>query len=310
MSIPEVDKLTAREQTRYLLYLYTQDIMTSTWAPPNRADLLKTTLMNINTAVQEQLTPGLSSLVNRTYISDKRLRWISKSDQRQLIFLLLYVTHYYWPHPALYQGDAYQATLEPHHHATLPVYQTVNFRMPELLHHLAPAPELRREAFIAALDLSSERTDEKQRFIDDLQAHRASVMVNDRQLSWFNPNNPRQAQWARDLLHKSHPKPYFYCPAIANQATAQDISSEFLAKLDMIGTEHPSEQKWVLNQIRKAWSVHKSRKSPNAKKPASFTLSKEALRCLDKLQKETKRSRSDIIERLLIDADHPPKTSV
>ena len=308
-----VDTLTAREQSRYLLYLYKMG-MTNTWAPPNKADLLKKTLGTLTLVVRNQLAPGLYNLAGKTYISDTRLRWIKESDQRQLIFLLLYVNQYWYP-PQVYVTPPNPTTFQPifqtpPYQVISPVRQSVNFWMPETLRQIAPVPELRREAFIAALDLSSEGEEEKQKFIDGLRAYRSSVMLNQRQLSWFNPNDPTQARWALDLLHKSHPKPYFYCTSIFYPGTKEDISAEFLAKLDMIGVENPSEQELVLNKIRKAWSVYKSRKSPNAKKPVSFTLSEEALEYLDKLQKEAGRSRSEIIERLLIHAGYTSKTSV
>lgn len=223
---------------------------------------------------------GITDLVSgwreRHFLPDNELEWISANDQRQLIWLINDLAKY-------------------------PLPNTPPFRY--FPHPETTQPENRYSRIIATIDDWPLSIEKKRAFVGDVRLLWGKSKIAGRQSRWLDRKNNDQMDWAIDYINRcdlrQQGRTRFSFPHTDNP---KDKHAHILGFLDHLYSLSPEAQELFITKIRKTWSQKKYRESEKAKKQVYFSLSDEARRHLEQLEKARKQSKNRIIEDLLSQA--------
>lgn len=201
-------------------------------------------------------------------VPEETLAWITREDQRLLIWLLAIVA------PSLPPPPGPKPNL---------------FFLPTSI-----TPERRRSEFVFTLDMAPMLMSEKLALLNSAQEQWSRAKTPDREIKWLNSKNTSQINWTWDYL-RDHGK----AAKIREPLTNEERYICVLAGIDLAAESHPAEKQLFLEKMKKAWAQWKYRKSGKAKKPYHLPLTVKASKQLDWLAKQTGKDRSNVLIRLI-----------
>ncbi|WP_041717077.1 hypothetical protein [Alloalcanivorax dieselolei] len=285
---PPLPHLSKREKYWLRLHLsYNSD-----WVYPGSSEKIKSV---------ESIVEDLADNWNRHYMSshirtwkeayflpNNELSWISADNDRQLIWLLnelniaipnIIVRD---PPPSLFLQV--QILLQPPDPATIP-------------------SERRYHSVIATIDAWAIRLDQKREVLDKMRQYWDQCQITWSQIKWLNKRDISQLNWAIEYINKSMLwKQHDLLFSCRHSSDPKEKYTYILGFLDHLYRLGKDSQELFTIKMRKTWSQKKYRESEKAKKQVYFSLSDEARRHLEQLEKARKQSKNRIIEDLLSQA--------
>lgn len=135
---------------------------------------------------------------------------------------------------------------------------------------------------------------EKLELLNSAQEQWARAKTPDREIKWLDSKNTAQINWAWDYL-RDHSK----TTKIREPLNSDERYICVLAGIDLLAGSHPAEKQLFMEKMKKAWAQQKYRSSGKAKKPYHLPLTVKANKQLDWLTKQTGKSRSTVLIRLI-----------
>lgn len=287
---PITKPLSAREKHWLRAYLEVNPDALS----PGHSDEARSNQVRSTETIVEDLSNrwddrGILDLVKKWreshFLPDSDLAWISSSNQRQLIWLInelairlsvitppdyFDASTAYVPDPLKWQSDQ------------------------------------RYPLIIAAIDAWPIGIEKKRTALDELKEKWGRAQIPEKQLKWLDSKDSEQMAWAINYLGacdfwKRHRTKFTFPPT----DNPKDKYAHILGFLDHLYGISPDTQELFLAKMKKTWSQRKYLKSEKAKKQVYFSLSDEARRHLDQLEKARKVTKNRIIEDLLAQAVGP-----
>lgn len=208
----------------------------------------------------EMMISDLIIKIQNSIISLDQLSWISRNDNRLIIWLLDQLT------------------------------MTFN--------HINQHYDLNNlfNNFLFNLDIANIHIEQKNIFLQSCMQQWNSIKLPEKDIKWLNMNNSEQIEWACQYLIKNRLilNNYYFLSTLASK---YDI---VLASLDSLSySSSPSDKELFLLKMKKTWSQKKFRDSGKAKKPFHLPLTKHTQTRLEELSRIENVSISKIIERLV-----------
>lgn len=215
------------------------------------------------------------------------LAWISHSHQRQLVWLLNELRLVI---PAIPITGSAPAFLYAGRNPFIPDPSTIR-------------PEHRYGFAIATIDAWPLSVSEKRVAVRDIRQNWEQSQLNWKQIKWLDGKSKQQLDWAVDYINKSEfRRRYGVTYSCLYTDDIKEKHVYVLGFLDHLYRLGADSRELFITKMRKTWSQKKYRESDKAKKQVYFSLSDEARRHLDQLEKARKMTKNRIIEDLLAEA--------
>ncbi|HIK75747.1 MAG TPA: hypothetical protein EYG00_13760 [Alcanivorax sp.] len=221
------------------------------------------------------------------FLPEIDLAWISHSHQRQLVWLLNELSLVIPTIPITGSAPAFL-------HAG---------RTPFIPAPSAIRPEHRYGFAIATIDAWPLSVSEKLAAVRDIRQNWEQSQLNWKQVKWLDGKSRQQMDWAVDYINKSEfRRRYGVTYSCLYTDDIKEKHVYVLGFLDHLYRLGADSRELFITKMRKTWSQKKYRESDKAKKQVYFSLSDEARRHLDQLEKARKMTKNRIIEDLLAEA--------
>jgi len=279
---PITEPLSAREKHWLRAYLEANpDAL-----PPGHNNEVRSTETIVEDLSNRWDDRGILGLVRKwresRFLPDSDLEWISSGNQRQLIWLI--------------NELAIRLSV-----VTPPDFDASTAYVPDPLNC---QPDQRYPLVIAAIDAWPISIEKKRKALEEFREKWVRAQIPDKQIKWLDGKNSQQMTWAISYLGgcdfwKRH-RTTFGFPS--TEQLPKDKYAHILGFLDHLYDISPDTQELFLAKMKKTWSQRKYQNSEKAKKQVYFSLSDEARRNLDQLEKARKVTKNRIIEDLLAQA--------
>ncbi|MCG8391966.1 MAG: hypothetical protein MI745_02695 [Pseudomonadales bacterium] len=203
-------------------------------------------------------------------LTETEIEWIEENDQRILIHSLL----------CLREQISYNPNLTDH-----PCSIALN----------NPPYETRYENIILALDCWQVPLQEKRDTIAKIKQRYTQNIAPQKWINWLKPDQDQQIAYAMQYVTSQNLS--LPLPSPGNTKEAYDY---LVGLFDDIFQRSPETLELTLMKMRKGWSQQKYRQSSKAKKQVYFSLGRNAREQLDRLVLREEKSKSDIIEALIL----------
>lgn len=203
-------------------------------------------------------------------LTETEIEWIEENDQRILIHSLL----------CLREQISYNPNLTDH-----PCSIALN----------NPPYETRYENIILALDCWQVPLQEKRDTIAKIKQRYTQNIAPQKWINWLKPDQDQQIAYAMQYVTSQNLS--LPLPSPGNTKEAYDY---LVGLFDDIFQRSPETLELTLMKMRKGWSQQKYRQSSKAKKQVYFSLGRNAREQLDRLVLREGKSKSDIIEALIL----------
>lgn len=218
----------------------------------------------------QQAAKDLLNKLETKLLPEQEIAWIDKSNHRILInsFMYLYELLLSLPDPNNHPSFAYLNN---------PPYET------------------RYENIILALDCWPATLQEKRDMIANIKEQYTQKIAPKKWINWLKPDQDQQISYTMHYIKSQNLG--LPVPTPGNTKEAYDY---LVGLFDDIFRRSPETLELTLMKMRKGWSQQKYRQSSKAKKQVYFSLGKNAREQLDKLVQMEEKSKSDIIEALIL----------
>lgn len=138
---------------------------------------------------------------------------------------------------------------------------------------------------------------EKEDLVRAISESAESAMKNDEIKSWLNKQNKEKTTWLHKYLEH---KEIDYVPLVLNDTSAQ--KDDLISFFDVLSITNIDRYKFLVPNIKKAWSQKIYRDKNLEKKQYSINMSKDIGDILDKLSQIENKNKNAIIEELIREA--------
>lgn len=138
---------------------------------------------------------------------------------------------------------------------------------------------------------------EKEDLVRAISESAESAMKNDEIKSWLNKQNKEKTTWLHKYLEH---KEIDYVPLVLNDTSAQ--KDDLISFFDVLSITNIDRYKFLVPNIKKAWSQKLYRDKNLEKKQYSINMSKDIGDILDKLSQIENKNKNAIIEELIREA--------